>query len=265
MIAAIIQARMSSTRLPGKVMKPILGKPMFWHLISRIKRCKTLDDIILATTSSKSDDRLYRFAKRMGIKVYRGKKDDVLDRYYQAAKKNGAKAVVRITGDCPLMDPSVVDKVVGYYLKQKSRYDYISNVHPSTFPDGMDVEVFSLKALGDAWLHARLPSEREHVTPYIWKRPKTFRLGNIVGPGHFPRLRLTLDNPEDLILIRTVFKYLYPRNHCFTLSDIFKLFKKKPELAFINAGLTRNEGLLKSLEQDKLFLRRKRFTNISKG
>lgn len=261
MVVAIIQARMNSTRLPGKVLRLILGKPTLEHEILRVKRARHIDEIILVTTTKAADDPLVGLAKRLKIKFFRGSEEDVLDRYYRAAKLFRADHIIRITGDCPLIDPAVIDKVAGFYLRKKNKYDYVSNVHPPTFPDGMDVEVFSFKALASAWQEARLPSEREHVTPYIRKRPRKFRLANIVSTVKLPPLRLTLDNPEDLVLIRKIFRYLYPRKRYFALSDVLSLFQKKPELKFINTRLMRNEGFIKSLRHDKLLRSPRRSIN----
>lgn len=258
-VVAIIQARTGSTRLPGKVLKSISGKSALERLIERVKRARRIDEIIIATTSKKVDDVIVKLAGRLKIKVFRGSENDVLDRYFEAAKLYGAEDIVRITGDCPLIDPMVIDRVVGFYLRQNNLYDYVSNVHPPTFPDGMDVEVFSFKALEKAWQEARLPSEREHVTPYIWKRPDCFRLSNVRSRTKLPPLRFTLDCPQDLVFIRKIFLHFYPREKNFTLEDIIFFLEEKKELKKINAGIIRNEGFLKSLRKDKLLGRTPRY------
>lgn len=249
MIGIIIQARMGSTRLPGKMAKKILGKTILELVIFRLKKIKNLAKIILATTENKADDILEGISKQNKIKVFRGSEDDVLDRYYQAAKKFGIDPIVRITADCPVLDWQICDEVINFYLQNK--YDYVSNVSPPTFPDGFDVEVFSFKALANAWSNAKLKSEREHVTPYIANHPEIFKIGNLVRNGNdLSGLRLTLDEKVDLILLRNIYSALYKKNNYFVLSDILNLFQKKPELLKINQKIKRNEGLLKSLRED---------------
>ena len=256
-VIAIIQARMRSRRLPGKVLKRAQGKSLLQLELERIARSKLIDKMVVATSAKKADDPIMHLAKRLDIAYFRGSEDDVLDRYYRAAEEFGASTIVRITGDCPLMDPAVVDRVVGFYLKNRKKYDYVSNVHPPTFPDGMDVEVCSLSALARAWKSARMASEREHVTAYIWKRPRLFRIGNVVNREDSSRFRLTVDEPRDLALVRQVFSRLYPRKALFTLDDIIRLLKNKPELLRINRNIERDEGYRMSLARDT-FLKTKR-------
>lgn len=251
MVTAIIQVRMGSTRLPGKVLKKVLGKTMLEHQIERVKRSKTIDQIILATTTNLEDKKIVRLGRKLKVEVFAGSETDVLDRYYQAAKKFGANnTIVRLTGDCPLLDPAVVDQVVNFYKKNKKKFDYASNVRPPTFPDGMDVEVFSFAALEKSWQEAKLPSEREHVTGYIANHPEIFRIGNLSYKKDLPRLRLVLDNKDDFILIRKIFISLYLKKKTFDLSDIIKFLEKNPKLTLINSHIQRNEGLLKSLRAD---------------
>ncbi|MBI2023007.1 glycosyltransferase family protein [Candidatus Giovannonibacteria bacterium] len=251
MTVAIIQARIGSTRLPGKVLKVVEGKTLLEHLILRLKRAKTLDKIVLATTDKPEDNETAEVVKKLGIDVFSGSENDVLDRYYQSAKKFGGDVIVRITGDCPLMDPKIVDDVVNYYLKNKNKFDYVSNVRPPTYPDGMDVEVFSFAALEKAWREARLPSEREHVTAYIANHPEIFRLGNIKYKKDVSDIRLTVDNLEDLILVEKIFGSLNKKNKNFGFTDILDFLDKNPEIAKINQTIGRNEGYEKSLKNDK--------------
>jgi len=250
MIGAIIQARTASTRLPQKVIKKIEGKTVLEQVILRVKKVKGLERIILATTNKREDDILESIAKKLNISVFRGSENDVLDRYYQAAKLFKIDPVIRITADCPLLDPKVVEKVIDFYLK--GNYDYVSNVRPPTFPDGLDVEIFSFETLKKIWKKAKLPSEREHVTAYIGNHPEMFRIGNVTAKKDFNYLRLVLDEKEDLILIREIYKKLYDKNRFFGLEDILKLFERKPELIKINQQIKRNGGYLKSLEKDKI-------------
>jgi len=251
MLGAIIQARVSSTRLPQKVIKKIEGKTVLEHLILRAKKVKNCDKVILATTDKKDDDVLGKIAKELNVLAFRGSENDVLDRYYQAAKLFKIDPIVRITADCPLLDPKIVEKVIDFYFS--GNYDYISNTHPPTFPDGMDVEIFNFKSLEKSWKKAKLRSEREHVTAYIFKNPKLFKIGNITYEKDFSHLRLTLDEKEDLILIRKIYKELYPKNPFFGLEWVLELFKRKPELIEINQHIKRDEGYLKSLKEDKIY------------
>lgn len=252
MIVAIVQARSGSTRLPKKVLKKVEGKPLLEHLLLRLKRAKTPDKIIVATTDQKDDDAVARIAKRQNIETYRGSENDVLDRYYWAAKNANADTIIRITGDCPLIDPHIVDNVVNYYKKNYPKFDYVCNALVPTFPDGMDVEVFLFDALQRAWNNARLASEREHVTPYIHNHPEQFRVYNLKYHLDYSWMRLTIDNPEDFLLIKKVFAHLYKRKKFFNLSDILVLEKHYPKLFLLNAHIKRNEGYAKSLKEDKI-------------
>lgn len=246
-IIAIVQARIASTRLPGKVMTKISGKNMLWHVVKRVQHAKKIDDIVVATTSLKEDEKILKLTSEMGVKSYAGSEDDVLDRYYKAAKKYHADIIVRITGDCPVVDPHIVDKVVQYFLE--NRYDYVSNTIKPTYPDGLDVEVFSYNALEKAWKEAKLLSEREHVTPYI-RKPENFKIGNFKNDIDLSDMRWTVDGQKDLDFVREIYKNLYPKKQLFLMQDILKLLKEKPELMDINSGINRNEGYIKSLKED---------------
>jgi len=252
MIGAIIQARVGSSRLPKKVLKSILGVSAIEREIERIKKSTLCQKIILAIPANKSNDTLKKIAKKNGILVFQGSEDDVLSRFYQAAKMFGLKDVVRLTGDCPLFDWGVCDEVISFYLKNK--FDYVSNVRPPTFPDGLDIEVFSFKALEKMWQNAKLKSEREHVTPYIASHPEIFKIGNLVRNGNdLSGLRLTLDEQKDLVLIRKIYKALYKKKRYFGLEDTLKFLSQNSELLKINKKIQRNEGLAKSLMQDKIY------------
>ena len=250
MIVAIIQARMGSTRLPGKVLKKIGGKTLLECLILRVQQAKTLSTLVIATSDRPEDESIARLAKRLGVSCFRGSEHDVLDRYYQAAKQYGAETVVRLTGDCPFMDPSVIDDVVTLYLRNKKRVEYVSNVHPPTFPDGMDVEVFSFYALERAWEEARLVSEREHVTPFLYNHPKLFRIKNLYAEEDHSDVRLTVDTLADLRLARSIHTKLYARNEYFNLKDILRLLTLQPKLTLINRHFLRNEGFTQSVQKD---------------
>src|SRR3989344_1774144 len=209
MIAAIIQARTGSTRFPKKDLKKVCGKTLLEHLMERLGRAKLVDKIIIATTTRRGDDAIVKLTQKAKVGYFRGSEEDVLDSYYQAAKKFKADIVVRITGDCPVVDPEIVDRVIGFYLKNKTKLDYVSNTNPPTYPDGLDVEVFPFWVLEQTWWEAKLKSEREHVTPYVRNNPKIFRSGNVRGSKDFSHLRLTVDQIEDWNLIEKIFLRLY--------------------------------------------------------
>ena len=258
MIAAIIQARVSSTRLPRKVLLRAGGATFLEHMIARVKRSRAVGRIVVATTTRREDRRIIRIARRCGVGVFCGRESDVLDRYYRAALSCGADTVVRLTGDCPVIDPAVIDAVVRRFVKSRRRYEYVSNVHPPTFPDGMDVEVFSFAALERAWREARRPSEREHVTSYIASHPEKFRMGNVVRRSDVSALRLCLDEPADAVFLRRLLTMLRAtRRGPFGLPEILKLRKRQPALFAINQHITRNEGYQKSVRAEEMELANK--------
>lgn len=234
-VTAIIQARTTSTRLPGKVLVDIEGKPMLWHVINRLKSSKKLNDIILAIPDTKENDILEKFAKENKVKYFRGSEEDVLSRYYEAAKKFEVGLVVRITSDCPLIDPRIVDLVIERHLNSKA--DYTSNTLKITFPRGFDTEVFNFDVLEKTYREAKKRYQREHVTPYIYEHPETFKLQNVEARGKLrhPEFRLTVDRKEDLKLVREIYDYLYIPGNIFYIQEVINLLEKHPELARINA------------------------------
>jgi spore coat polysaccharide biosynthesis protein SpsF (cytidylyltransferase family) len=254
MILAVLQARMSSSRFPGKVLKPLLGEPMLFRQIERIRRCKNIDDIVIATSTDASDQPLADACAARGVNVARGSLGDVLDRFITAARPFAPDAVVRLTGDCPLADPAVIDAVVARY--RTGTFDYMSNVEPATYPDGLDVEVVRMSALEQAHREAHLPSEREHVTPFVRNHPELFARGNLENPVDLSHLRWTVDEPADLTFVEAIYRSLYPQNPAFATAEILALLDLNPKLADINAGFERNEGMAKSLAEDADFLRR---------
>lgn len=255
MILGVLQARVSSTRLPGKVLRPLLGKPMLQCQIERVRRAKLIDKLIVATSTDSSDDAIEEVCRRGGIACHRGQLQDVLDRYYQAAKSYRPAHVVRLTGDCPLADPDLIDRVVRFYLN--GRYDHVSNGgEPPTFPDGLDVEVFPFSALEVAWREAGLPSEREHVTPFIYNHPERFRVAQYANDVNLSHLRWTVDEPEDFELVNIIYETLYPAKPDFSTADILSLLEQRPELKTINTQYRRNEGYAKSRREDALFLKK---------
>lgn len=246
-VVAIVQARMGSTRLPGKVLMPLSGSPVIEHVVQRVRACVTVDEVIVATSHDASDDILADWCSTHQVKFFRGSLTDVLDRYYQCAKWTLADAIVRITADCPAVDPVVVDEVVSEFLA--SRYDlfYLGG----EFPDGLDCAVFSMGALARAWREASLPSEREHVGPYITNHPELFKIGQLIKFHGMSHYRWTLDEPRDLIFLQEIFDRLNARgNHIFHIDDVLQLLQREPTLSKINGGIVRNEGLLKSIAAD---------------
>jgi spore coat polysaccharide biosynthesis protein SpsF len=248
-IIVIIQARMRSSRLPGKSMIEIDGRPILQYVLERVKKSKFIQQIYLATTKNAADDVLEQWANKNGITCFRGSETDVLDSFYQVASKVKPDSIVRITGDCPLADYNIIDKVIEGYLRQNC--DYASNVHPPTYPDGLDVEIFSCDAIIKAWQNAKLNSERQHVTPYIWKNPQIFKTCNIACQEDFSNLRLTLDTAEDLKLLSLVIGACNQRKKYCDLEAILEIIKEHPEWAEINRRHLRNEGYLKSVGEDK--------------
>lgn len=250
-ILIISQARYSSTRLPGKVLLKILDKPLLWYLIERLKLVKTPNQLIIATGISHSNKPIIDFAKKKNVNYFAGSEEDVIDRYYQTAKYYNGAIIVRITTDCPLMDPAIIDYGLNIFIN--GDYDYVSNVQPPTFPDGFDVEIFSFNALETSWKESKKPSEREHVTPYIWKNEeKQFKLKNFENEIDLSNFRLTVDTKEDFILISKIIEEFYDKWNKFTMKDVIMYLKKNPELLKINSQYQRNEGYLKSLKEDKL-------------
>ena len=251
MIAAIIQARVSSSRLPRKVLADIAGKSMIQRVIERVKGASLLDCVILATSDRPEDAPLARIARRLNVGVYLGSLDDVLDRYYQASNCFGVKTIVRITADCPLLDPAIIDRVLTVFLE--GGFDYASTSYPvSTFPDGLDVEVCTKEALAKAWKDSSLLSEREHVTPYIWKNPHEFRLTGVVNPEDLSGMRWSVDEERDLQFIRKVYYYLEDESgRIFGMNEILTILDQHSELLEINQGIPNNEGYWRSLKKDR--------------
>jgi len=246
-VVAIIQARMSSSRLPGKVLMPLANKPVLAHIVERLSYCKMVEKIVVATTNEDSDDPVADYCANNGIDCYRGSLDDVLDRYYQTAKIYHAAPIVRITGDCPAIDPVVVDAVITGYLSG----EYDSYGLGGEFPDGLDCTVFSFSAIERAWKEAKLKSEREHVGPYIENNPHLFRNGMLELFKGLGSQRWTLDEPNDYKLLSKIFKKLYRSDSPFLTHEILQLIKNNSDLLTINAQIVRNEGYLKSLQEDE--------------
>ena len=252
MIMAFIQARTSSTRFPEKVLKPILGKAMLELEVERVRACKTIDRVVIVTSVSPEDQQIVDLGKRIGIDVFCGSMENVLDRFYQAAIKFKPDHIVRLTGDCPLIDARVVDDMVRLYLEKKC--DYGTNCMPPTYPDGLDAEIFSFKLLQEAWKEASLPSHLEHISLFFEEQPKRFKIENLACSRDLSALRWTVDEPEDFEFVRAIFENLYREESLFSMDDVLDLMEKKPELALLNNRFMRNEGLIKSKEKDKAVL-----------
>lgn len=234
---AIVQARMTSTRLPGKVLLPILGKPMLILQLERMRRAKALDDMVIATTVNAADDPIAHLADQEGVACFRGSEQDVLSRYAGAAQAFGGETIVRITSDCPLMEPDLIDQAVGAFVQSDGQLDYVSNMLQPSFPYGLAVEVFSRQVLDQAHREATLSAEREHVTPYIYWRPEQFRMKSI---NHLPDLsyhRWTVDTPEDFELVSKIFSALYSGNPQFNMQQVLQLLENHPDWMAINSHI----------------------------
>jgi len=231
-IVAIVQARMGSTRLPGKVMLDLLGEPVLVRDVNRLRRSKMLDEIVIATTNLPADDQIVSLCKERGWKYSRGDENDVLDRYYQAARSCNADTIVRVTSDCPMIDPEVVDRVIRVFLDLPG-IDYVSNtLPPRTFPRGLDTEVMTFEALERAWTEDEDPKLREHVTPYIYRNPEKFQTRSVLNERDLSSHRWTLDTPEDLAFIRAVYEHF--ENDDFTWVDVLEYLDEHPEIMGIN-------------------------------
>ena len=257
MIGCIIQARMGSSRLPGKVlMKSGNGMPLLYHVINQLRHCSKVKNLVIATTTNQEDDEIEKFADNNSVNVFRGSEKDVLDRYFQCAKKYSFSTIVRITSDCPLIDPQIVDKVIERFFS--GNYDYATNTLIRTFPIGTDVEVFSFGVLETAWKNAQLPSEREHVTPHL-RNKGNFKTINVENDTNISNLRLTVDRIEDFELINEILNNL--SINPIHLENILELFSRKPELIEINKHINNNEGLDRSLKEDEEFIKKRENSN----
>ncbi|MFZ2491222.1 MAG: glycosyltransferase family protein [Thermoanaerobaculia bacterium] len=243
----VLQARMGSTRLPGKVLADIGGKSMLAHVIERAARIPSIDQVVVATSIDSANEPLMDVARQLGVMSYAGSEADVLDRYYQAARLAAADVIVRVTADCPLLDPSVSGAVIERFCA--GPFDYVSNTNPPTFPDGLDTEVFSFQALERAWRDAALTSEREHVTPFLWKNTDLFRIDNVTGARDLSHHRWTVDDAGDLAFVRAVFASMAGRED-FGMAEVLEVLDRHPELRELNSGKLRNEGYAKSLSED---------------
>ncbi|MDQ3019825.1 MAG: glycosyltransferase family protein [Bacteroidota bacterium] len=236
-IVIIIQARRNSSRLPDKILLPLNGDSLLTRMAERVTASKTQKEIVVATTTNMEDDKVVELCNDFGLNCFRGHPTDLLDRHYKAGLENNAGVIVKIPSDCPLICPDVIDRVLEFYVDHKDDYDFVSNLHPATYPDGQDVEVIPMKILETAWNEAQQGFEREHTTPFIWERPERFRIGNVeweTGLDFSMSHRFTIDYKEDYEFIKKIYEEIYDEKKIFTLCDIMMLLDRKPELKRIN-------------------------------
>jgi spore coat polysaccharide biosynthesis protein SpsF len=218
---------------------PLQGKPLFVRQAERVKASRLCGRVVVATTIDASDDPIESVCRQEGLDCFRGDAQDLLDRHYRAALRYPSEAVIKIPSDCPLIDPVIIDRVIGFYLAHPGEFDFVSNLHPATWPDGNDVEIMTFSALERAWREATRPMEREHTTPYIWERPDHFRIGNVEmegGVDYSMSHRFTIDYADDYAFIRAVYDELYPSNPRFGVGDILALLERRPDIYAMNAG-----------------------------
>ncbi len=252
---AIVQARMGSSRLPGKVLELVAGRPMLWHIVDRLGRAPGLAKVIVATSTAQTDAPIRALCDKLGVVCFSGSELDVLDRFFQAASTHGADPVLRVTADCPFVDPDLVGRVLALY--QSGGYDYTAAATGCVafydqrwkYPDGLDVECFSFAALATAHAHATVRSDREHVTPFLY-RTKQFRVGLVPAEGDWGGLRWTVDHAADLALVRTVYEALYSPDRAFGMRDILAYVSAHPELSRLNEAFVGHEGYAKVWNPD---------------
>jgi spore coat polysaccharide biosynthesis protein SpsF len=252
---AIIQARMGSSRLPGKVLMPILGKPMLWHIVCRVRAVPSIDEVLVAVPGGGANEVLRRFCIDNKIAVFAGSEADVLDRYYQAAQQFEADPAIRITADCPIVDPQLIEKLIQTY--KSCGYDHIGvaagagaeRIGKGRFPDGLDAECFGFSALDRAWHDATDPRDREHVTRYIWNNKHIFRCGDLTADVVYPKFRLTVDHAEDFALVTKIYESLYSERGPFLLADVMNFLERSPGLAQLNRKWTDVDNYRSILEK----------------
>lgn len=231
------QARMGSTRLPGKVLKPVLGKPLLSYQLERLQRISSLDDLVIATTTHPSDDELQNYCHQNNVSCFRGSEENVLSRFLQVAEDHNADVLVRVTADCPLIDPDVCETVIQTFFKKQSEYDYVSNCLERSFPRGLDTEVFSVEALKKAHGLIKEQKHREHVTSYFYQNPDVFRCFNVASEKNHSSYRWTVDTKEDFYVIEEILKNIYPNNPRFSTQDVLRFLETRPDLVIANAHI----------------------------
>lgn len=251
---AIIQARMGSSRLPGKVLRPILGKPMLWHIVNRVRLTHLIADVVVAVPNDATNEVLRRFCDDEGIRYFAGSEMDVLDRFHQAAAEYKGDPIIRITADCPLADPQLIDKLIALY--KTGQYDHVGvaagagaeRLPEGRFPDGLDAECFSFEALDRAWREATDPRDREHVTRYLWKNPHLFRCGQLKAEHAYPDIRLTVDHAEDFRLVSKIYESLYQAYKPFLLDEVIQFLDSNPDLLELNRSIAETHSYRDVLE-----------------
>jgi spore coat polysaccharide biosynthesis protein SpsF len=241
MVVAIVQARNGSTRFPSKIFAELMGKPLIWHVLNRLSYCEKIDKTIIATTTNPNDDQLKEWADSQNVYIYRGSENDVLNRYYSAAKAlklQDDDIIVRITADDPFKEPSLIDKVIKVIEDKEAEFAY--NNFPPTFPEGLDCEVFTMRALHKSEKEAKDPFEREHVTQYMFRHPEFFKGKNVASENNLSFLRFTIDTRDDYKMVQEVYRHLYKENRIFNLDDILELFKRFPEIPEMNKNVPRS-------------------------
>jgi spore coat polysaccharide biosynthesis protein SpsF len=236
-IGIVTQARMTSTRLPGKVLKPVLDKPLLQYHLEQLQRVQLADRIIVATTINATDNPIIEWCDRLAIAYYRGSENDVLSRYYHAAKTYQIDPIIRVTSDCPLIDPEIVDCLIQNYLDRQPPVDYLSNCLERTYPRGMDAEIFSFKSLKEAFQEATAQPDREHVTPFIYRQPQRYRIAHLKDKEDNSHHRWTVDTPEDFQLIKKIIISLSLETQDFSLKNYLNSIEKHPEWSKINQAI----------------------------
>jgi spore coat polysaccharide biosynthesis protein SpsF len=239
-VVTVIQARVGSSRLRDKVLRPLMGKPLLQRMVERVQAAELTGTVVVAAPKDSEDDVIEALCHREGYFCFRGHPTDLLDRHYRTGWCFQADVIVKIPSDCPLIDPRVISKVLAAFLAAQGKYDYLSNLHPASYPDGNDVEVMTMPALERAWIEAKRPHEREHTTPYFWEHPDRFRLGNVAwesGLDYSMSHRWTIDYEADYAFIKAVYEALYPANPLFGLDDILTLLAERPHIAALNQHL----------------------------
>jgi spore coat polysaccharide biosynthesis protein SpsF len=244
---AILQARMSSNRLPGKVLKAIVGKPMLELHIERIKRAQNIDKLIVATSNNSEDEAIAQFCQRIGVECYQGSLDNVLERFYLASQQHPASHIIRLTGDCPLACPQTIDQVIAKHIEEQN--DFTSNAVPHTFPDGLDVEIMTAAALQLAWQQATTAYHKEHVTAYLYQHPELFKTARLISPVNLNQQRWSVDYPEDFALVAFVYEFLYASNPQFDTAAIIELLAQNPDIFALNQQYVNS---LKSVKNHEL-------------
>jgi spore coat polysaccharide biosynthesis protein SpsF len=236
-VVVVVQARTGSTRLPGKILMPLAGAPLLVRMVERVRAAASRFEVVVATTTDATDDTVVDLCRARSIDVFRGHPTDLLDRHYEAARARSADVVLKIPSDCPLIDPAVIDRALAFYAAAPD-YDFVSNLHPATYPDGNDVEVMPMHALEAAWREAKRPHEREHTTPFLWDQPARFRIGNVAwesGLDYSMSHRFTIDYAEDYALIAAVYDALYTPGRVFALDEILAFLASRPDVFALNA------------------------------